>query len=57
MSLRTNMLGAVVGGLFEYLSLIIGMKTLLIVAAALYSPAALGFLGLAARNHQKLARA
>jgi hypothetical protein len=43
MSLRTNMLGAVVGGLFESPSLIIGMKALLIVAAALYSLADPGF--------------
>ncbi|MGA7632015.1 MAG: hypothetical protein WCB11_14720 [Terriglobales bacterium] len=57
MSLRTNMLGAIAGRLFEYLSLIIGMKALLIVAAGLYSPAALGFRGPAARNNQKLARA
>ncbi|HEY4841652.1 MAG TPA: hypothetical protein VIH78_06780 [Terriglobales bacterium] len=57
MSLRANMLGAVVGGLFESLSLIIGMKALLIVAAAMYSLAALGFRGLAARNQHKLARA
>ena len=41
------MLGAVVGGLLENLSLIIGMKALLVVAALLYSLAALGFRGLA----------
>jgi spermidine synthase len=47
-ALGANMLGAVVGGLLENLSLIIGMKALLIVAAVLYSLAALGFRGLAA---------
>jgi len=45
-ALGANMLGAVVGGLLENLSLIIGMKALLLVAALLYSLAALGFLGL-----------
>jgi hypothetical protein len=44
-ALGANMLGAVVGGLLENLSLIIGMKALLVVAALLYSLAALGFLG------------
>jgi len=47
-ALGANMLGAVVGGLLENLSLIIGMKALLLVAAVLYSLAALGFLGLPA---------
>ena len=55
-ALGANMLGAVVGGLLENLSLIIGMKALLIVVAALYSLAALGFRGLAARNNQKVER-
>ena len=45
-ALGANMLGAVVGGLLENLSLIVGMKALLVVAALLYSLAALGFLGL-----------
>jgi hypothetical protein len=45
-ALGANMLGAVVGGLLENLSLIIGMKALLVVAALLYSLAAAGFLGL-----------
>ena len=45
-ALGANMLGAVVGGLLENLSLIVGMKALLIVAALLYCLAALGFLGL-----------
>jgi len=45
-ALGANMLGAVVGGLLENLSLIIGMKALLLVAALLYSLAAFGFLGL-----------
>jgi spermidine synthase len=48
-ALGANMLGAVVGGLLENLSLIIGMKALLLVAALLYSLAALGFLGLPSR--------
>ncbi len=47
-ALGANMLGAVVGGLLENLSLIVGMKALLLVAALLYSLAALGFLGLPA---------
>ena len=45
-ALGANMLGAVVGGLLENLSLIMGMKALLLVAALLYSLSALGFLGL-----------
>ncbi|MGD0791485.1 MAG: hypothetical protein ABR920_06915 [Terriglobales bacterium] len=45
-ALGANMLGAVVGGLLENLSLIVGMKALLLVAALLYSLAAVGFLGL-----------
>ena len=45
-ALGANMLGAVVGGLLENLSLIIGMKALLLAAALLYSLAAVGFLGL-----------
>ena len=45
-ALGANMLGAVVGGLLENLSLIVGMKTLLLVAVLLYSMAALGFRGL-----------
>ena len=49
-ALGANMLGAVVGGLLENLSLIIGMKALLLVAALLYSLAALGFLGLPSRS-------
>ncbi|HKC00786.1 MAG TPA: hypothetical protein VKD23_18535 [Terriglobales bacterium] len=49
-ALGANMLGAVVGGLLENLSLIIGMKALLLVAALLYSLAALGFLGLSSRG-------
>jgi hypothetical protein len=43
------MLGAVVGGLLENLSLIVGMKALLLVAAVLYSLAAVGFVGLPVR--------
>jgi SAM-dependent methyltransferase len=49
-ALGANMLGAVVGGLLESLSLIIGMKALLLVAALLYSLAAVGFLGLPSRR-------
>jgi SAM-dependent methyltransferase len=49
-ALGANMLGAVVGGLLENLSLIIGMKALLIVAAVLYSLAAVGFGGLASQE-------
>ena len=45
-ALGANMLGAVVGGLLENLSLIIGMKALLVVAAGLYCLAAVGFRGL-----------
>jgi SAM-dependent methyltransferase len=45
-ALGANMLGAVVGGLLENLSLIIGMKALLLVAAFLYCLAAVGFRGL-----------
>jgi len=40
------MLGAVVGGLLENLSLIVGMQALLLIAVLLYSLAALGFRGL-----------
>src|SRR6266478_4403267 len=47
-ALGANMLGAVVGGLLENLSLIVGMKALLLVAALLYSLAAVGFVGLPA---------
>jgi spermidine synthase len=45
-ALGANMLGAVVGGLLENLSLIVGMKALLLVAAMLYALAGLGFRGL-----------
>ena len=45
-ALGANMLGAVVGGLLENLSLIVGMKALLVVAAILYFLAAVGFRGL-----------
>lgn len=45
-ALGANMLGAVVGGLIENLSLVLGMKALLTVAALIYSLAAIGFLGL-----------
>lgn len=41
-ALGANMLGAVMGGLLENLSLIIGMKALLIVAVVLYCFAGLG---------------
>jgi MFS family permease len=42
-ALAANMLGAVVGGLLENLSLITGMKALLLVAAVLYAFAGFGF--------------
>jgi SAM-dependent methyltransferase len=45
-ALAANMLGAVVGGLLENLSLITGMKALLLVAAVLYALAGVGFRGL-----------
>jgi hypothetical protein len=45
-ALAANMLGAVVGGLLENLSLITGMKALLIVAGVLYALAGVGFRGL-----------
>jgi hypothetical protein len=45
-ALGANMLGAVFGGLLENLSLIIGMKALLLVAALLYCLAAVGLRGL-----------
>jgi hypothetical protein len=45
-ALGANMLGAVLGGLLENLSLVMGMKALLLVAAVLYSLAGLGFRGL-----------
>ncbi|MFY9558744.1 MAG: hypothetical protein WAQ52_00785 [Terriglobales bacterium] len=45
-ALAANMLGAVVGGLLENLSLITGMKALLLVAAVWYALAGLGFRGL-----------
>jgi hypothetical protein len=48
-ALGANMLGAVVGGLLENLSLVIGMKALLVVAALLYALAAVGFRGLPSR--------
>ena len=49
-ALGANMLGAVVGGLLENLSLVVGMKALIVVAALLYSLAALGFRGLPAHR-------
>jgi hypothetical protein len=45
-ALAANMLGAVVGGLLENLSLITGMKALLLVAALLYVLAGVGLRGL-----------
>ena len=45
-ALGANMLGAVLGGLLENLSLMVGMKALLLVAAVLYSLAGFGFRGL-----------
>lgn len=43
-ALGANMLGAVVGGLLENLSLIIGLKALLLVALGLYAMAGVGLL-------------
>jgi SAM-dependent methyltransferase len=57
-ALAANMLGAVVGGLLENLSLIIGMKALLLIAAALYCLAGFGFrslLPVTSQNRQKIA--
>jgi MFS family permease len=56
-ALGANMLGAVVGGLLENLSLIIGMKALLIVAALLYALAAVGFRGLTPAPREEVGRA
>jgi SAM-dependent methyltransferase len=55
-ALGANMLGAVVGGLLENLSLIVGMKALLVIAALLYSLAAVGFLGLASPQPRRASR-
>jgi hypothetical protein len=52
-ALGANMLGAVVGGLLENLSLIIGMKALLVVAAVCYALAALGFRSLTPVTERK----
>ena len=41
-ALAANMLGAVVGGLMENLSLVIGLNALLLVAAAIYMMAGVG---------------
>jgi hypothetical protein len=49
-ALGANILGAVVGGLLENLSLIIGLKALLIVAALLYCLAAVGLRRLPSRT-------
>jgi spermidine synthase len=43
-ALGTNMLGAVIGGLLENLSLVIGLKALLLVAMALYVLAGIGLI-------------
>jgi spermidine synthase len=48
-ALGANILGAVVGGLLENLSLIIGLKALLLVAALLYCLAAVGLRGLSSK--------
>jgi SAM-dependent methyltransferase len=53
-ALGANMLGAVVGGLLENLSLITGMKALLIVAAVLYGLAGVGFRGLKSSGRQRV---
>jgi hypothetical protein len=48
-ALGANMLGAVVGGLLENASLVIGMKALLLIAVLLYALAGVGFRGLRPR--------
>jgi SAM-dependent methyltransferase len=48
-ALGANMLGAVVGGLLENASLVIGMKALLLLAVVLYALAGVGFRGLRPR--------
>ena len=49
-ALGANMLGAVVGGLLENASLVIGMKALLLLAAMLYVLAGIGLRGLKPRR-------
>ena len=49
-ALGANMLGAVVGGLLENASLVLGMKALLLIAALLYGFAGIGFRGLPSRR-------
>ena len=49
-ALGANMLGAVVGGLLENASLVIGMRALLVIAALLYVLAGIGFHGLPPRR-------
>ncbi|HUB01588.1 MAG TPA: hypothetical protein VL983_02840 [Terriglobales bacterium] len=48
-ALAANMLGAVVGGLLENTSLVFGMRAALLIAAALYALAGIGFRWLPAR--------
>lgn len=48
-ALGANMLGAVVGGLLENASLVVGMRALLLLAVLLYALAGLGFRGLGPR--------
>jgi hypothetical protein len=52
-ALAANMIGAVAGGLLENLSLITGMKALLLVAAVLYALAGVGFRGLAPTSSRR----
>ena len=54
-ALGANMLGAVVGGLLENLSLVLGMKALLIVAVVLYCFAGLGLRATAPLHSKALA--
>ena len=49
-ALAANMLGAVVGGLLENVSLITGMRALLLVAGIIYLAAGFGFRGLARKG-------
>ena len=52
-ALGANMLGAVVGGLLENLSLIIGLKALLLIALGLYALAGAGLLNIRKRPVQR----
>jgi len=53
-ALGANMLGAVVGGLLENLSLIVGLKALLLVVFGLYVLAGVGLIGSRQKQAQRL---